>query len=208
MKKVIKRVTAIVMIAAMQFTMIPNIEISEIIAAESEYSGIEINGYQVSTVVEGLRTVYSVEPEIDGLEVVERGLLYGVENVTSQEDMYCGSNAEYVLEFPAVEGLQSKQFSDSATAESYIMTMKFTSFNEYEYTANFMVRAYARLSDGTYRYSDVRSYSIYNVAKNLYEGARMPNKEGHDYLYDNILTLIAPDTKWVDYDWSGTIVKP
>ena len=40
-----------------------------------------------------------------------------------------------------------------------------------------------------------QKHSIYNVAKNLYEGARMPNKEGHDYLYDNILTLIAPDTK-------------
>lgn len=208
MRKKIKGITAVIMVVVMQFIMMPNVDLQNAVAAEEGYSGIEINGYQISTAVQGVRTVYSIEPEIDGLDVVERGLLYGIEGVTAIENMYCGSNAEYILEFPCVEGLQNKQFSDSKTAESYIMTMKFTCFNVFEYTADFLVRAYAKLSDGTYRYSDVRSYSIYNVAKNLYEGARMPNKEGHDYLYDNILTLINPDTKWIDYDWSGSIVKP
>ena len=67
--------------------------------------------------------------------------------------------------------------------------------------------AYAVLSDGSYVYSDIYSYSVYNVASALYDGGKMPTNAGHTYLYDSILKLVNPSYKQVDYDWSDIVTS-
>lgn len=76
-----------------------------------------------------------------------------------------------------------------------------------EYTAKYKVRAYAVLSDGSYVYSDIYSYSVYDVASALYDGRKMPTNAGHTYLYDSILKLVNPSYKQVDYDWSDIVTS-
>ena len=56
------------------------------------------------------------------------------------------------------------------------MTTLFENQTVQEYTAKYKVRAYAVLSDGSYVYSDIYSYSVYNVASALYDGGKMPTQ--------------------------------
>ena len=67
--------------------------------------------------------------------------------------------------------------------------------------------AYAVLSDGTYVYGKVHSYSIYNIAEAMYENRLMKTASGHDYLYDSIISVVEPSYKKINFEWSGSIVK-
>ena len=75
-------------------------------------------------------------------------------------------------------------------------------------TQTYKIRAYAKLSDGSYVYSNVAEYSIYNVAKVLYDNAMMNTSAGHDYLYNSILKVVDSNYKTVDYNWSSIVAKP
>ena len=169
-----------------------------------------VEGFQISSVVKGLRTVSSVEPEIDKKSVVEFGNIYAVaRDELSDEDIYIGSDSAYVAAIPSTSaGISENQFSNSSTAVNYVMTMTENGTTSSALTTNYKIRAYAKLSDGSYVYSNVEEYSIYNVAKVLYDGAMMNNSSGHDYLYDSILKVVDSNYTKVDYNWSGVVVKP
>jgi endoglucanase Acf2 len=169
--------------------------------------GIEINGFQISTTAGGNRTVYSVEPEIDGKAVVEKGLIFGLGSdgtngiaggiaagFATEADMVVGSTSQFVKNFKATEtnGKLSSNFSESDTASSYAMTMiqKFDTMKTTGFTATYLVRAYAKLSDGSYVYTDVYSYSLYSIADRLYQDKSMPTQAGHEYLYNKILKKV------------------
>ena len=79
------------------------------------------------------------------------------------------------------------------------MTMKFYYGNREEFLDTYAARAYVKLSDGTYRYSKVSKYSIYDVAVKLYEAKEMPTKDGHNYLYNSILRVANHNYKEVLY---------
>lgn len=170
--------------------------------------GIEINGFQISTTVEGTRTVYSVEPEINDKTVTEVGLIYGLKDNICDEQMVADSSSSYVKSYAGTKknGLLETSFSESKTASTYVMTMRFSSFTENEFDITYSVRAYAKLEDGSYAYTDVVDYSVFTVAKTLYNNVKMPSAEQHDYLYNKILTIVEPEYKTVDYDWSNVIV--
>ncbi|MBE5958821.1 MAG: hypothetical protein E7254_08200 [Lachnospiraceae bacterium] len=168
--------------------------------------GIEINGYQISNYAEGMRCVYSVEDTIAGQEVKESGLIYGLADEISNSDMYVGSTNSNVYSFASTPvGVSSVTYSESTTATSYIMTMLFGVKNAQEYTTNMAVRAYAKLADGTYVYSDVENYSIYEVSKYLYDNVKMYTIDAHNYIYNNILKVVNPNYKEVDYKWSNIL---
>lgn len=71
-----------------------------------------------------------------------------------------------------------------------------------------MVRAYAKLKDGSVKYNDVETVTIFDVADVLYKNGKMGTKSAHEYLYDKILTKVEPSYEFVDYDWTSSIVKP
>ena len=62
---------------------------------------IVIDGYQISPTLKGLRTVYSVEPTIQGKDVINVGLVYSLSDYASENDLYVGSQNTYVQNFDA-----------------------------------------------------------------------------------------------------------
>lgn len=170
---------------------------------------LEINGYQISYTVKGLRTVYSCNNKVDGQNVVERGLVYGLKNKINDSDLYVGSSSAYVNSYKATaKGELGYNYSTNMpNATSYAMTMLFSNSSIAEFTINWSLRAYAKLEDGTYVYSNVNSYVIENVASKLYDGCKMQNKAGHEYLYNDILKKINPAYPMVDFDWGSGIVN-
>jgi len=172
---------------------------------------VDANGLQISTTIGGIRTVYTIESEIDGLEVEDRGLVYGLKMGATEEDMYIGADSEYIAHYSATpSGAMSSCITGSETATTYAMTMTndITTTSLLGLTAEYMVRAYAKLSDGTYVYSDIMDYSVYNVSKYMYDNIKMPRKAAHEYLYTYVLSKVDPDYPIVKFPLSNTIVKP
>lgn len=168
---------------------------------------VEIIGYQISATAKGMRTIYAAESSINGKEVVSRGLVYALSDYADADEMYVGSSSSFVRSYAATEkGKMDYNFTDSETATCYTMTMLFGQNTAAEFNANWKVRAYAELSDGTYVYSEVVGYSIYSVADKLYQGRKMNNISAHEYLYNDILKVVNKDYAEVDYNWNNTIV--
>ena len=143
--------------------------------------GIELNGVQISSNLPGLRVLYSVDSKINGKNVVESGVIFKM--------TYNGN--EYTNSYRSTgAGVMDSVLSDSDIAASYAMTMKFVGQNADEYTTGYSAKAYAKLSDGSYVYTDEMSYTIYNVADGLYANRRMNSQTAHNWLYDNILSRV------------------
>lgn len=77
-----------------------------------------------------------------------------------------------------------------------------------EFNAKYKVRAYALMEDGTYYYSKISSYRVFDVAKVLYDEGIMNTFSGHEYLYNNILKVVDATYKEVDYNWNNAIINP
>lgn len=171
---------------------------------------VKVEGFQISYVLEGLRTVLSVEPEINGQKVLEFGNIYAlVRDDVTTADMVIGSESPYVAAYTATEkGILDRNYSESDTAINYVMTMTNNGATVEALQQNYMIRGYAKLEDGSYVYSDVSSYSIFNVAKLLYDNGKMSNAVGHDYLYNNILKVVDNSYAEIEFNWNNSIIKP
>jgi len=175
---------------------------------EAPVKGIEINGYQISAVAKGMRIVYSIESQIEGQQVVESGLVYSLSDYATEEDLYVGSDHEYVASFVSTdEGKFATTVSTSETATSYAMTMKFATTEATEYSAGWRVKAYAQLSDGTYVYTDCVEYTIYDIADTLYQGCLMNSQTAHEYLYTDILSIVNNKYEITEYNMQNLIAK-
>lgn len=174
---------------------------------------VHVTGYQISSTLGGSRVVASVEPVINGKNVVKSGLVYALSKVgntdtnVKDDDMYVGSENNYVASFESTDkGTLNTVMGASKTAKYYVMTTLFEHNTATEFSAKYKVRAYALLSDGSYVYSNIFSYSVYDVASALYDGRKMPTNAGHTYLYESILKAVNPSYKQVDYNWSDIVV--
>ena len=166
---------------------------------------LDIEGFQINTNNMGIRTITSVEPFIDGKKVVENGFIYGfVEEGFSFDNMVVGANDSNVKSFASTsKGLSAYQLGDSQTANYYIMTMLDNGNSPEALSQEYAVRAYAKLSDDTYVYSEIVTFSIVGVAKKLYEGRMMNSVNSHNILYNDIIKIVDKDYKTVQYDWNG-----
>ena len=178
-----------------------------------ESGSIKIEGYQISATRKGSRVVGSVEPTIDGKNVVGWGLIYGVNKAggntfnISDNDMRVNSDSKYVAALDSTsQGTTDTVFGSSDTATYFVRTTLFGSFTSVEYSAEYKIRAYAKLSDGTYRYSTVKSYSVYDIADVLYKNVKMNTITAHEYLYNSILKVANPNYAEVDYSWGNDLV--
>lgn len=176
----------------------------------TETEGIKVVGYQISATLKGLRTVSAVESEINGLEVVEFGNVYAIDmEGFSEEDMYVGSDNACVTSFVATEtGILEHDFTESTTDINYVMTMINNGTSATALKQKYYVKAYAKLSDGTYVYSDISSYTIYSVADYLYKNGLMSNASSHNYLYNDILSVADSNYKEIEFDFNSSIVLP
>ena len=133
---------------------------------------VSIRGYQISTTLGGIRVVSGVKPEINEKNVEKTGFVYALEktgdvtNNISDDEMYVGNENDYIKSFESTQnGLMGYKDGEN----NYVMTMLFEKNNSQEFSTKYKVRAYAVLSDGTYVYGKVHSYSIYNVRKQVNE---------------------------------------
>lgn len=164
---------------------------------------LEINGYQVSTVVEGYRVIYSVNDP--NSETKNTGLIYGL--AAPDEDMIIGSTNSVVHSYQSTDaGKANVNHSSYPNAQSYVMTMEFIKSADF-YNSEIDVRAYAQLKDGSYIYSDIKKMTVYGLADYLYQNEKMSNMSGHDYLYDNILSVVNPNYISKAFNMNNILVK-
>lgn len=167
---------------------------------------LSINGYQISSTLEGFRTIYSIKD--DDKEASEVGLIYGLTDRISESDMIVGSQNQYVTVAKATdEGKNPLKLSDDVNTTSYTMTMLYGDSGTGMLSSKISVRVYTKLNNGKYVYSDIKTMSIYSVANVLYQQKKMITYSGHNYLYEKILNVVTPGYTKVDFDWGNIIVK-
>ncbi|MBR3646276.1 MAG: hypothetical protein IKN54_07630, partial [Lachnospiraceae bacterium] len=173
---------------------------------EMEKKVVEINGFQINPTV-GIRTIYSTNYSSE--DVLNYGLIYGwAKKGATKDDMVVNSSSEFVSEcYGTPKGKSSANFSDYAGAQSYVMTLEFGKNTKTAYTMNYYVRAFVVLADGSCEYSEVKEYSAYEIAKELYESGKIENKQKFDDVYA-IIKSVDPEYKQIDYDWNNTTVDP
>lgn len=169
----------------------------------------DIDGFQISTTNQGIRTVYSVSDATN--TVTETGLIYGLEEQCSKDELVIDSTNPKVYKYQSTtEGLSPVTVSDMPYAKSYVMTMKFDNMMTEFLAKSSYVRAYAKytvtknvegqqVEEVRYVYSDVAEYSVYSVADALYQGNLMNSEARHNFLYDRILSRSNPEYKMIEY---------
>ena len=163
-------------------------------------NGVEINGYSIGISKNGMRVVYSVDSKNNGKTLQESGMIYGLSSKVSASDLVLGSKNSSVATYKSTNtGKLATVSSNSPMASSYAMTMLFAVNTKKEFQAKFVARAYAKYTDGTVSYSDSVTYNVYDVADNLYKNRKMPNANRHNYLYNNILSVVNSGYSKVNY---------
>lgn len=166
---------------------------------------LEINGYQISTANEGHRVAYSIDAPKNQVEKI--GLIYALEDRVTKDEMIVGNLNNNVFVFEATEsGKTDYDFMEGNNVQSYVATMKFIKVKDY-YNAKMRVRAFAKLTDGTYIYSDESVSSVYDISDYLYKTNRMNTYLQHQYLYENILKVCDLEYQKIDYNWNHAIVN-
>ena len=134
-------------------------------------------------------------------------MIYGIESPDyNAKDMFVGSDNPIVHCYTATpNGLLAGTFS---LDKSYAITMQFARGTAKEYVLTYYVRAFAQLSDGQYVYSDIESYTDYNIADYVYQKCLVTNRQGFDFIYNSILKVVNPDYKQKSYvENSWTLVQ-
>jgi endoglucanase Acf2 len=177
---------------------------------------IEILGYQISNKAfdgeGGIRVIATVEPTINNKNVKEWGFVYGIANVNgadtgiTESEMTVNYDSNMIVSYRSTsEGTLSENLGGSKTSTNYVRTMSFGNTNVVALTAKYKVRAYALLEDGSYVYSTISEYSIYQVADYIYRHKLMNSQGGYDFLYDRILTVVNKEYEKLDFEWSELV---
>ena len=213
MRKILRRALAIVLTAV---TIVqPMAGYPSIAKAADDNASISINGYQISSIVEGYRTIYTLSDSKSQVAVnsdgsAKVGLIYGIGDSVSNADtdLVIGNVGGNIINSSAsITGKSDINYGKDSSDQSYVMTMKFgDSASAAFYNAKIYVRAYAQLKNGSYIYSNAKSLTIYKLADYLYKNIMMSNAQGHSYLYDSILSVTNSSYKEVSYDWNHAIV--
>ncbi|MCR5836260.1 MAG: carbohydrate-binding protein [Lachnospiraceae bacterium] len=171
------------------------------------YSGIDILGYQVSHISKGMRTVYCVDSTINGQAVVESGLIYSLTDYANENELYVGSPNSNVKNFASTSNGIVDIPNAPAAATSYAMTMLFATNTAAERTAEWRIRAYAKLADGSYVYTNCKTYRIFDIAQKLYERNIMPNEASHNFLYTDILKIVDANYVEKTFKYKNMLVR-
>lgn len=165
---------------------------------------LEITGYQISTSLEAYRTLYSIADPSGKTEEV--GLVYGLADSVTEAEMIVGSSNSTVYSYAATSvGKLDVNYSEKEDATTYVRTMELVKTAAF-YNENLSIRAYAKLKDGSYVYSDISTVSVYRIATTLYKNCLMSNIAAHNYLHNNIIKVVDSSYAEVDYDGNKIIV--
>ena len=157
---------------------------------------MSIQGFQISNVVDGFRTVYSISDRTDDVQNI--GIIYGLKDRCKESDMVIGSSNASVHSYQATERGYAGSDTTSST-ETYVMTMKYGPVATEFFSTDIYVRAYAQMADGSYIYSDVERMTSYEVADYIYSNGIANNEDMHNYMYDRILSVVNSAYTKKDY---------
>ena len=77
----------------------------------------------------------------------------------------------------------------------FALTLKDLYYTTDQYETTYTFRSYLQFEAGGKTYTvypkDVYSTSMYDIAEDLYRYKKMPSEQAHNYLYDNILNIVA-----------------
>ncbi|MCR5736144.1 MAG: hypothetical protein K6G64_00675 [Eubacterium sp.] len=165
---------------------------------------ISLNGSQISDVLEGFRIVFSVSDPAN--EIQETGMIYGLMDYVTKENLILERKQKSVYAYSVnlAKPLSRCYETGFDQGKSYALTMKLLKNRDF-YTSEIGVRAYAKLKDGSVIYSNPGVFNIYHLADVLHQNQKMSNLQGHDYLYQQILTKVNPNYQYCDYHWNHGI---
>lgn len=180
---------------------------------------VKLEGYQINTntakgAVSEFNPSYRVMSSADQVILGSDNKLHGVKGfgtiyglksrVASASDMTVDSANKNVYTYEATSmgiyetglfGMSNIKTED--TKRTYwALTFKHLNYSYAALVSNYVLRAYAILDNGEIVYdndsfgfgeSDV---NIYNIATNLYEGKKMPNKAAHEFLFNNVISIV------------------
>ncbi|MCR5737140.1 MAG: hypothetical protein K6G64_05770 [Eubacterium sp.] len=174
-----------------------------------------VEGYQISAVHEGFQVIAGVEDTVQNQKVKSKGFIFGLTSIggttdlgVQEEDMTVDSESYYIYPVEATEEADISFEGTSSSASYYAMTMRFGVCNVSAFTSIYAVRSYVELEDGTYVYSDVYRFSVFDIAKKLYEESMMYTLEAHNYLYEKVLTVVLPSYEEKEYSNQNGVVSP
>lgn len=188
-------------------------EVFEYIVKKPDTGNVEVMGFQMnSNTAEGAvsefapsfrivsraaKHIVNAQNEICG--VVSFGTVYAFGDFDKSQMTVASAEAaedDAIFHITATdEGIYNGYVSgvyDDSQQNYFAMTIKPVSYYYENLTDQYTVRAYAILDDGSYVYSD-NCYTVTKVeiAEYLYKNQMMPSKAAHDYLYNNILNIVA-----------------
>ena len=180
---------------------------------------IALTGYQINTTSEGFRMVGQVEPTINGQAVSEFGFVYGlsvvknpsgdVDHNITDADMVVGSSHKYVVSYASTSaGIINYKMGNSDTAKYFARTMTFGKKNRAAFASIYRVRVYAKLANNEIVYSDIFDFTVFDIAKALYDGCLMNTVQKHEYLYNTILTKVDEDYEEVPFEYGHKVAVP
>ena len=180
---------------------------------------VKLEGYQINTntakgAVSEFNPSYRVMSSADQVILGSDNKLHGVKGfgtiyglksrVARASDMTVDSANKNVYTYEATSmgiyetglfGMSNIKTED--TKRTYwALTFKHLNYSYAALVSNYVLRAYAILDNGEIVYdndsfgfgeSDV---NIYNIATNLYEGKKMPNKAAHEFLFNNVISIV------------------
>ncbi len=200
MKKFEKKFTVLIAGIALLFGAmdVSNVK-SAVDVAGSSNSIIEIEGFQISPSIEGFRTVYSIENYDQAIEEV--GLIYGIKDECNPQDMIVGSSSDAVVSCKATtKGKIAVSMHDDGKKDYLMaMTLMYGNSSTSFLSTKLSVRAYAKYIDGSFKYSNIETSSIYDTADVLYRESSMPAVADHNYLYNSILKKVNNNYASVNY---------
>ncbi|MBE5959015.1 MAG: glycoside hydrolase family 16 protein [Lachnospiraceae bacterium] len=156
---------------------------------------LTIDGFQMNTVLGAFRTVYKIKGSKDFLEkdIVDRGLVYAIGD-EPVDNIVATNISAAVVPFSATleKGLRRVETEANLVTQTFVMTMEMIP-NKLFYQENMTMRAYAKLKDGTYIYSEPCTTTMYEIADYLYSNRKMSTQAAYQYLYNEILKSVNPE---------------
>ena len=140
------------------------------------------------------------------IQVKKWGLIYGLLTVgqtstgINADNLVLGSDNKYVKAYESsANGTLNAPAGASETAKYFVQSMEFGEKNPIAFGAEYLVKAYAQLEDGTLVYGDAEQFTVYHIADVLYQNKLMKNAQRHNYLYDNILKQVDTSYQMINY---------
>lgn len=161
---------------------------------------LSVTGYQLTTSfrnnpgVIGHRIIYQTNQTVEGEVPQEVGVVFAFDydGTIGEDDFVVGSNHEFVATHQATPSGRIDYEDGDPDVNYYALTMDSGEI-DLAFTTSYYVRAYAKMNDGSYVYSnDIGEFSVFDLADELYPDNTL-SQEFRGYLLEKVLKVVDPN---------------